>query len=388
MVNIKTVPALGSCRPGTTDDDNHSAGMSKARSVIRLFALLIGRVSVNRKQLLNFRINKRTYMNRRQFFKGSAIIGASVAMPAILQSTSGIAGESKGRKVHRVLNASKSMVGTLPVLRAFAGDHNDYVSPFVFFDEFGPVTVNPKDKPLRVDAHPHAGIIPTTYFLEGNGHHRDSLNYDFQISKGDFMMFTSGRGAIHMEETGEGLYKDGGVYHGFQIWLNMPAKYKFTDPATDVFHPDKMAVAKGKDYTASVVLGELFGARSKVEPLFPVFYFHIKLDAGARLSIPTDPGHNAFIYVIKGKLETEGRREIAANQVVLYERGASEVEIFSAGGSEILMLGGQPHNEPVFAYGPFVMNTEEEIRRCIRDYQAGKMGDPEVVNAIRELNRR
>src|SRR5690349_15382260 len=104
-------------------------------------------------------------MKRRQFLKGSAIIGASIAIPGILKSESGLIGSGKARKVYRVLNTDKTMVGTLPVLRAFAGDHNDHVSPYVFFDEFGPVTVNPKDKPLRVDAHPHAGIIPTTYFL-------------------------------------------------------------------------------------------------------------------------------------------------------------------------------------------------------------------------------
>ena len=322
-------------------------------------------------------------MNRGDFIKGSAIIGASIAIPNLLRAASGMLEDSKGRKVHRVITADKTMVGTLPVLRAFAGDHNDYVSPYVFFDEFGPVMVNPKDKPLRVDAHPHAGIIPTTYFLAGNGHHRDSLNYDFQIGKGDFMMFTSGRGAIHMEETGQKLYDDGGIYHGFQIWLNMPSKHKFIEPATEVFRPEKMAEIKERDYTAKVVLGELFGKKSKVETLFPVFYFHITMKPGAKLSIPTEPGHNAFMYVIKGSVETEGRKEIKTNQVVLYERGDSMVNIFSSGEAEILLLGGKPHNEPVYAYGPFVMNNEAEIKRCINDYQTGKMGNPELVDGRR-----
>lgn len=319
-------------------------------------------------------------MKRREFIKGSAIIGATASIPDILKSESGMFESKTGRKVYRVLSANKSLVGTLPVLRAFAGDHNDYVSPFVFFDEFGPVMVNPKDKPLKVDAHPHAGIIPTTYFLAGTGHHRDSLNYDFQIGKGDFMMFTSGRGAIHMEETGQKLYDNGGLYHGFQIWLNMPSQYKFIAPETDVHRPEKMAEITHKDYWAKVVLGELFNAKSKIETLFPVFYFHIKLKAGCKLSIPTNPTHNAFIYVIKGSIETEGRKEIKTNQVVLFERGDSHVNIFSAADAEILMLGGQPLNEPVYAYGPFVMNNEEQIRKCYNDYHAGKMGSPEKVN--------
>ncbi len=322
-------------------------------------------------------------MTRKEFLKGSAIIGASVVVPGLLTSASGMLISGRERKVHRVLSAQRSMVGTLPVLRAFAGDHNDYVSPFVFFDEFGPVSLNPKQQPLRVDAHPHAGVIPTTYFLNGSGHHRDSLDYDFQISKGDFMIFSSGRGAIHMEETGQKLYDDGGIYHGFQIWLNMPSRLKFTDPTTSVFRPQDMAMINREDIEGTIVMGELFGEKSKVNTQFPVFYFHLKLSPGARLSIPTDPQHNAFIYLISGELEVEGRRNIEPNQVVLYQRNDSLVNLFSEKGAEILMLGGQPHNEPVFAYGPFVMNSEEEIRRCIRDYQTGKMGNPELVNGTR-----
>src|SRR6187549_157177 len=107
-------------------------------------------------------------MRRREFIKGSAIIGATAVIPQLLKGTSGMSAVTGTRKVYSVLTANKTIVGTLPVLRAFAGDNNYYVSPYVFFDEFGPVRVNPKDKPLRVDAHPHAGIIPTTYFLAGN----------------------------------------------------------------------------------------------------------------------------------------------------------------------------------------------------------------------------
>jgi len=318
-------------------------------------------------------------MKRREFIKGSAIVGATLATPTIL-GNSGIIPSGNGRKVYRILNAQRSMVGTLPVLRAFAGDQTDHVSPYVFFDEFGPVKVNAGAKPLRVDAHPHAGIIPTTYFLNGTGHHKDSLNYDFQIGKGDFMMFTSGKGAIHMEETGKKLYDEGGLYHGFQIWLNMPAKYKYVDPATDVHREDKMDEIKTDGYSIKVVLGEVLGAKSKVDLLFPAFYFHIKMNPGARLDIPTDATHNAFIYLISGTMELEGRKQLKANQVALYERGESLINTFSEGGAELLLLGGQPFNEPVYAYGPFVMNTEEEIRKCIMDYNTGKMGDPKVVN--------
>ncbi|MBL0047774.1 MAG: pirin family protein [Bacteroidetes bacterium] len=320
-------------------------------------------------------------MQRRKFIKGSAIVGASLVSPLILKDDSGVYAANDERKIHTVLTANKTMVGTLPVLRAFAGDNNDYVSPYVFFDEFGPVNISPNATPLKVNAHPHAGVIPTTYFLSGNGHHKDSLNYDFQIGKGDFMMFSSGRGAIHMEETGKGLYTDGGLYHGFQIWLNMPSKYKLIAPSTNVYREDKMGIIEKPTYSAKVVLGELFGTKSGIEMLSPAFYFHLKLKANCRLDIPTNPQHNAFVYVIKGNLEAQGRREIKTNQVALYERGNSLLKLFSKDEAEILILGGQPLNEVVYSYGPFVMNTQEQIMQCINDYNSGKMGNPELVDS-------
>lgn len=284
------------------------------------------------------------------------------------------------RKVHAVLNADRTKVGTLPILRAFAGDRNDYVSPYVLFDEFGPVNVQAGSAPLRVDAHPHAGVIPTTYFIEGSGHHKDSLNYDFQIGKGDFMMFSSGRGAIHMEETGQRLFDEGGLYHGFQIWLNMPSQYKFINPTTTVFNDEKMDKLNTKDYSANVILGEMYEAKSKMELLSPAFYFHIKLKSNGRLDIPTDPSHNAFIYVVKGNIEIAERRQLSANQIALYQRGDALINTYSKDGAEILVLGGQPLNEVVYSYGPFVMNSREQINLCIQNYRSGRMGNPNVVN--------
>ncbi len=319
-------------------------------------------------------------MKRRKFIKGSAIVGATIASNSLIGCNSGMYENKTNRKVFRILNADRTKVGTLPILRAFAGDHLDHVSPYVLFDEFGPVDLAAGSDPLRVDAHPHAGIIPTTYFLSGSGHHKDSLNYDFQIGKGDFMMFSSGKGAIHMEETGQKMYDEGGKYHGFQIWLNMPAQYKFIDPSTAVHRDAMMGTIEDEKYTAKVILGELFNAKSKIELLSPAFYFHIKMKADCRLDIPTEPTHNAFVYVIDGNMEIEGQRALKTNQIALYQRGDAIINMYSEKGAEILVLGGQPLNEPVYSYGPFVMNTEAQIHQCIRDYNAGKMGNPDLVN--------
>lgn len=319
-------------------------------------------------------------MQRRQFIKGSAIVGASIAVPTFFLGTSGMFSSPVNRKVYRILNADRTAVGTLPIMRAFAGNHLDYVSPFVLFDEFGPVNLRPGDNPLRVDAHPHAGVIPTTYFVSGSGHHRDSLDYDFQIQTGQYMLFSSGKGAIHMEESGQKLKDKGGTLHGFQIWLNMPAQYKYNDPTTEVFGDAHIPTIVDTSYTAKVVLGDLFGFTSSVNTLSPAFYYYIRMKPGCRLDVPVDPQHNAFIYAVDGALELEGRKKLSKHQIALYHRDADNINLFTAKGADIFMLGGQPLNEPVYSYGPFVMNSEEQIRRCIADYQAGKMGDPDKVN--------
>lgn len=319
-------------------------------------------------------------MKRREFIKGSAMLGFALTSPTILLGRSGMFEAANSRKVRRVISANRSKVGTLPILRAFAGNHTDYVSPFVMLDEFGPISLSPGAQPLRVNAHPHAGVTPTTYFLSGSGHHKDSLDYDIQVGKGEFMVFNSGRGAIHMEETGEQLYNEGGEYHGFQIWLNMPMKYKWSNPTTKVFNRNIIPTFKGKGYSGKVVLGELFGVKSNVETFSPAFYYHLKLDKNGRLDIPVNANHNAFIYILKGRIELEGRNEIKTNQLVLFERGGDHVNLFSNEGAEVILLGGQPLNEPVYSYGPFVMNTEEEIKQCIMNYNSGAMGDPSKVN--------
>lgn len=319
-------------------------------------------------------------MKRREFIKGSAITGFSLAFPGILLAQSGMYSGKVNRKIYQVLRADKVNVGTLPVMRAFAGNHMDHVSPFVLFDEFGPVNITPGQDALRVNAHPHAGVIPTTYFLSGSGHHKDSLDYDIQVTEGEYMMFSSGRGAIHMEESGYELKQKGGKLHGFQIWLNMPSQHKHDDPTTAVFRKKHMPTIVRKDFTGRVVLGELFGHSSQVNTYTPTFYYYLKLNKQARLNIPVESTHNAFAYCVSGKVEIEDRNELTPNQLVLYKRGGTNINLYSEEGAEVFVMGGQPLDEPVFAYGPFVMNNEQQIRQCYADYQAGRMGDPAKVN--------
>lgn len=316
-------------------------------------------------------------MNRRSFIsKGSAIVGMAATMPSILTATSGMFSSLTERKIAQVLNARRTMVQNVPVLRSFGGGDLDLVSPFVMLDEFGPLQIDPGTLGMDIKAHPHAGITPTTYLLSGSGRHTDSMANDIVYREGEFMTFSSGRGAIHEEVSSLEIRRDGGVVHGFQIWLNVPGREKFSEPVTHIHERANLPVVETQDYRLKVVMGDAFGQSSPVHTHTPVFYYHVTLHAGGRLDVPVHPQHNAFVHVIAGSVETEGRRSLTDQQLALYERGGDLLRFFAAEEpAEFLVLGGEPLNEPVVSYGPFVMNTRAQIEECFRNYRAGKMGE-------------
>lgn len=296
-------------------------------------------------------------------------------LPRMLFSNSGMFSSAGERRVARVLNAQRHQVQNVPVLRAFAGGKSDLVSPFVMLDEFGPLDVDPGTIGMDIKAHPHAGVIPTTYLVQGSGRHTDSLKNDIVYHEGQYMLFNSGRGAIHEEVSDDQLRAQGGVVHGFQIWLNLPAKEKFCNPLTTIHNPKTLPVIDTKEYRIKVLIGSLFGKTSPTETYTPTFYYHIKLNPDCRLDIPVTSGHNAFVYVVNGALELEGRQQLRDEQMALYDREGDLLRYYSQQGCEFLLLGGQPLNEPVVSYGPFVMNSQEQINQCYQNYRAGRMGE-------------
>ena len=312
-------------------------------------------------------------MKRREFIKGSAILGLTAAGSVALVRNSGMYHEESKRKVLQILSADRVNVGTLPVLRAFAGNHLDYVSPFVLFDEFGPVHLAAGSDPLRVDAHPHAGVTPTTYFLEGTGHHKDSLNYDFQVGKGEFMMFSSGSGAIHMEETGKKLYESGGKYHGFQIWLNLPSEHKMIEPAYYDLDASSLNSFETEGFTLKLIAGSLYmngehyvAEYQSVERTRPAIADLHAAPHGVT-NLNAEVGSKLLIYVYEGAAE-----EIPEGSIGIYDAGVAHLSA-KADGFKALVLAGMPLKEPVVQHGPFVMNTSGEIKKAIQDFSTGQL---------------
>lgn len=318
-------------------------------------------------------------MNRKDFLKYVSMMTTGILAAELANASEG---KNSGRSVYKIINSSNASMGGMHLKSVLQGNYQNYVSPFFIFDEFGPIQL-PKGVPFRVDAHPHAGIIPTTYVFKGNAHHRDSMGNDFQYDEGDFIQFTSGKGALHMEETGYELFKHGGTFHGIQSWLNIPSGLKQSEPHASHIKKEDIATIQIESSTVRVILGEVFGVKSQTQLLMPVIYWHISIPENASLEVPVDASNNAFIYLMNGQLEVNGGALVNAGQAVLYNRDGSSIKISTRTSSDLLVLGGQVNNEPVVASGPFVLNNEDELKKAYRDFENGKFGDMAKTNGIK-----
>lgn len=292
------------------------------------------------------------------------------------------AGLATERSVYKILNSNSASMGSMGLKNVIQANYQNYVSPFFLLDEFGPMQLH-KGAPFRVDAHPHAGIIPTTYLFKGNAHHRDSMGNDFEYNEGEFIQFTSGKGALHMEETGDELYKHGGTFHGMQGWLNIPPHLKKSAPYASYLKKADIKVIETNDVTIRVILGEVFGVQSSTRLLMPVIYWHITMKENTVLELPIPPMQNAFIYLLTGLLQVSGGNEVKASQTVLYERDGDMIKIESRAESDLLVLGGEVNNEPFAARGPFVLNTAQELNQAFIDFESGKFGNAAQTNGIK-----
>jgi redox-sensitive bicupin YhaK (pirin superfamily) len=242
------------------------------------------------------------------------------------------------------------------------------LDPFLMLDEFG--SDDPEAYIAGFPDHPHRGFETVTYMLAGRMRHRDNKGNEGLLTAGSVQWMTAGRGIVHSEmpEQEEGLMQ------GFQLWLNLPAKDKMTAPRYQDIPPDQIPlVHPAPGVEAKVIAGELFGATGPVaagatEPL----YADIRLAPGAEVEAALPEGHNAFVYVYEGAAEAgHPAQTLARGTIAVLSTGAS-VRLASAAGAQLILVAGRPLREPVAKYGPFVMNTEGELRQAFVDYQAGR----------------
>ena len=291
---------------------------------------------------------------------------------------------SAARSITRLVTAHRQTEGGGFVVRRPVPTHGlDLVDPFLLIDEMGPVVYAPGEAVGAPD-HPHRGFETVTYVLQGDVVHKDSAGNTGRIGPGDIQWMTAGAGVVHSEMPSEQLRRTGGPMHGFQIWVNLPAKDKMSPPRYQDLRGTELPRVTTDDGLADVVIvaGEALGHAGKAATHTPIQYLDWTLRPGARVQVDVPADHNALVYVFEGEATVAGR-PVADGQCAVLGEGdhvviGAPTDADPNQPARALLLSGAPIDEPVARYGPFVMNTFGEIRQAMADYQAGRMGRIEV----------
>jgi redox-sensitive bicupin YhaK (pirin superfamily) len=269
-----------------------------------------------------------------------------------------------------------------PVRRAFAGVDGAALDPFIHMDQMGEVEYAPGE-PKGTPWHPHRGFETVTYMIDGTFQHQDSIGGGGLITNGDTQWMTAGGGILHIERPPDDLIASGGLFHGIQLWVNLPASDKMIAPRYQDIGAGHITLVTTTDGGALVrlIAGDLGGHAGPGSTHSPITLAHVTVSPGARAELPWHPEFNALAYVLAGHGTVgQERRPVQTGQLAVFGPGGTVVVSADPAQEsrtpdlEVLLLGGRPIREPVFAYGPFVMNTREEVAQAFEDYQSGKLG--------------
>ncbi len=287
------------------------------------------------------------------------------------------------RKAVEIVDAPRQLEGEgFEVRRAFSGIDLRLADPFLLLDHMGAVEYSPGEAKGAPD-HPHRGFETVTYMLDGELEHRDSNGGGGLITDGATQWMTAGAGIVHSEMPTEQIVTKGGLFHGVQLWVNLPAADKWTPPRYQDLEADSATLLASEDGGAIVrlIAGDLAGYRGPGSTRTPITYAHASLSPGARLQVPWPSRFNALVYVLAGSGAVgPDRRPIIEGQLAVLGEG-DVVTIYcdpkqdnGLAHLEVLLLGGSPIKEQIAWYGPFVMNTRDELMKAVEDYRAGRMG--------------
>ena len=287
------------------------------------------------------------------------------------------------RPVRRLTTAPSGLEGEgFPVRRAFAGVPLEELDPFVHMDQMGEVEYAPGE-PKGTPWHPHRGFETVTYMIDGIFDHQDSNGGGGRITNGDTQWMTAGAGILHIEVPPEQLVVSGGLFHGIQLWVNLPSAYKWNPPRYQDIRGSEARLLSSVDGGAlvRVIAGAVDGHVGPGSTFTPITMLHATVGPGARLDLPWPTEHNALAYVLAGRGSAGAEhRPLREGQLAVFGPGASlalTADVTQESRSpalEVLVLGGRPIREPVVHHGPFVMNTKEEIVQAMEDYHAGRLG--------------
>jgi redox-sensitive bicupin YhaK (pirin superfamily) len=290
------------------------------------------------------------------------------------------------RPVVSITSAPSALEGLgFPVKRAFAGVDLKLLDPFIHMDEMGEVEYAPGE-PKGTSWHPHRGFETVTYIIDGIFDHQDSFGGGGTITDGDTQWMTAGSGILHIEEPPEHLVVSGGLFHGFQLWVNLPKSDKLIAPRYQDLRSGEVALLRSGDggSLVRVIAGEVAGQAGPGSTHTPMSMVHATIAPGAQLELPWRPDFNALVYVMSGDgFVGPNQTPIGTGQLAVLGRGdalrlsaARSQQARHAAGLDVVILGGAPIREPIAWAGPFVMNTRAELMQAFEDHNAGRLGNP------------
>lgn len=250
------------------------------------------------------------------------------------------------------------------------------VSPFLLLDHAAPRHFAPASHPRGVGEHPHRGFETVTIAYQGEVEHRDSTGATGRIGAGDVQWMTAGAGVVHEEYHGAEYTRTGGTFEMVQLWVNLPARMKMTPPRYRAIRASEIPTVAlpGDAGQARVIAGSLLGTDGPAPTFSPVGVQDLRLRAGRTLDLDLPEGHTAIVLVLRGRVRLNGTDELASDELAVLAQQGDGLRLDVLEDTTALLLTGEPLGEPVVGYGPFVMNTADEIRQAFADYQAGRLG--------------
>lgn len=288
---------------------------------------------------------------------------------------------SKQRTISKVIDALTTTEGEgFIVHRSFPNNSIRDFDPFLLLDEMGPIELMPGQAKGAPD-HPHRGFETVTYVIEGAFEHKDSQGNKGKLYSGDVQWMTAGSGVIHSEMPESEFAKNGGKLHGFQLWVNLPKIDKMMKPRYRDISSKNIPVNFSEDgkVKVKVIAGESMGKTAVIDTKIPIMYLHFSMQPGSNVTQKISKEYNSFAYMAEGAgYFGEEKKLVHKGQAIFFEKDGDEITINASKSSklplEVLLFGGSPIGEPISRYGPFVMNTDEEIQKALADYRSGKMG--------------
>jgi redox-sensitive bicupin YhaK (pirin superfamily) len=278
------------------------------------------------------------------------------------------------RSIKHILDSEHLEMGPMSVKQPLPKGDLRRVSPFILLHHFGPKSAPPGTDPLDLGGHPHRGFEPVTFLYDGGIRHRDSLGNEGTLSAGDVQWMTAGKGIVHSEKASPEFLEKGGTLEGIQLWVNLPRAYKMIEPGYQDIPAGKIPKVEKQGVSVEVVAGAYENQQGPAKTQTAILALKVNFSEEAKLEIPIPKGFNAMGYLLSGELNFPEGEKARAEQMIIFHNEGEGVSLKGAPGTRLLFLAGEPIDEPLATYGPFVMNSQAELWDAIRDYQSGEMG--------------